>query len=85
MGSVVQRERASRVSRARSSASGCYFMSLKPRVGEDGDVCGVPMRFGKLFGSITPAHKTCTYLDVPKFAQTKRFKDALHELAAFGR
>lgn len=58
---------------------------LKPRVGEDGDVCGAPMRFGKLLGSIAPAHETCTYLDVPKFAETKRFKDALHELAALGR
>lgn len=58
---------------------------VKPKVGEDGDVCGAQMRFDKLFGSIAPALETCTYLDVPKFAKTKHLKDALHELAAFGR
>uniref|UniRef100_A0A9J7Z3L4 Glycine cleavage system H protein, mitochondrial n=1 Tax=Cyprinus carpio carpio TaxID=630221 RepID=A0A9J7Z3L4_CYPCA len=42
------------------------------------------MRFGKLLGSIAPALEICTYLDVPKFPKTKRFKDALHELTALG-
>ncbi|ROL41221.1 Glycine cleavage system H protein, mitochondrial [Anabarilius grahami] len=43
------------------------------------------MCFSKLFGSIAPALETSTYLDVPKLAKTKHLKDALHELAAFGR
>lgn len=50
-------------------------------IGEDGDVRGDPMRFGKL----SPARETRTRLDATRFAKTKRVQNALHELAADGR
>lgn len=75
----------SRASRSFGQVHRAVISCLKPRVGEDGDVCVAPMCFSKLFGSIAPALETSTYLDVPKLAKTKHPKDALHELTAFGR
>lgn len=64
------------LSRARSSASGCYFM-----IGEDGDVLGDPMRFDKP----SAARDTRARLHATHLEKITRVQDALLELAADGR